>query len=60
MLTKREVLNELRRIGVKEASLLKEYFEDFEHYFRISHGLKIAATREESGGILEKTSPPFE
>jgi hypothetical protein len=48
MLTRREVLNELRRIGIKDQSLLKEYFEDFEHYMEISYGLKIAPTRTES------------
>ncbi len=45
MLTRREVLNELRRIGIKEQSLLKEYLEDFEHYLEMSHGLKIAIER---------------
>jgi hypothetical protein len=47
MLSRREVLDELQRIGVKEPNLLKKYFEDFEHYIEINHGLKIAATRSE-------------
>ncbi len=48
MLTRREVFNELRRIGIREQSLLKEYFEDFEDYMEISYGLKIAPTKAES------------
>ena len=54
MLTRREVLNELRRIGIKEPSLLKAYLEDFEHYMEISYGLKIATTRAESEKRLFK------
>ncbi len=65
MLTRLEVLSELRRVGIKEPSLLKKYLEDFEHYMRINHGLKIAATRAESEEeifkekIFSKISPLF-
>ncbi len=48
MLTRREVLNELRRIGIKEPSLLKEYLEDFEHYMEVSYGVKVTAGRADS------------
>ena len=54
MLTRREVLNELRRIGIREPSLLKEYLEDFEHYMETSYGLKIATTMAESEKNLFK------
>ncbi len=56
MLTRREVLNELRRIGIKEPSLLREYLEDFEHYMEVSYGLKIAAARAESEKKLFRQS----
>ncbi len=48
VLSRREILNELRRLGIKEASLLKEYVEDFEHYWEIHHELRIASASEES------------
>ncbi len=51
MLTRREILHELRRIGVKEVSLLKEYLEDFEHYWELNYGLEMS--REV--GIAEDT-----
>ena len=54
MLTRREILNELRRIGITEQSSVKEYLEDFEHYMEISHGLKITPTRAESEKKLFK------
>jgi hypothetical protein len=58
MLTRREVLSELRRIGIKEPSLLKKYLEDFEHYVAINHGLKIASMRVESEEELFKKISP--
>jgi phage terminase small subunit len=59
MLTRREVLNELRRIGVKDPALLKKYCDDFEHYMEINNGLKIATRREESEDrLLKLTSRP--
>ena len=54
MLTRREVLNELRRIGIKEPSLLQEYLEDYEQYMEIRYGLKIATARAESEEKLFK------
>ena len=60
MLTRHEILRELRRIGVKEPSMLKTYLEDFEHYMRTNHGLKIATTKAEAEeGIFKKKSPLF-
>ncbi len=58
MLTRREVFNELRRIGIKEQSLLQEYFEDFEDYMEISYGLKNASTKSESEKKLFKKISP--
>jgi len=60
MVTRLEILSELQRIGIKEPSLLKKHLEDFEHYMRLNHGLKIATTRTESEeGIFKKKSPLF-
>ena len=44
MLTRHEVLDELRRIGVKDHSRLKECLEDFEYYMQKNYGLKIVQT----------------
>ena len=38
MLTRREILNELRRIGIKEPSRLETYLKDFELYVQVNHG----------------------
>jgi hypothetical protein len=54
VLARREILNELRRIGIKEVSLLIEYLEDFDHYCEINYGLRIATARAESKKILSK------
>ena len=54
MLTRREVLDELGRIGIKEPSLIKEYLEDYERYLEINYGLRIASTRAESEELLLK------
>jgi len=41
MLTQREVIAQLKRIGVKEPSLREIYLRDFEKYMEINYGLKI-------------------
>ena len=41
MLTKHEVLKELKRLGVKESLLLEFYLKDFERYLEFNHGLKL-------------------
>jgi hypothetical protein len=41
MLTRREILGQLRAAGVTEWSLLKRYCRDFEHYMSVRHGLGI-------------------
>lgn len=46
MLTRREILDQLKRMGVKEPSLLKIYLKDFENYMQINYGLKIVTTRK--------------
>jgi len=41
MLTQRQVIAQLKRIGVREPSLRKIYLRDFEKYMEINYGLKI-------------------
>jgi hypothetical protein len=48
MLTRYEILKELRRMGVKETSLLKAYLRDFENYIGTHYGLKIVKTKRKS------------
>ena len=40
-MTRREVLMELKRIGVTEPHLLKRYCRDFENYINASYSYKI-------------------
>jgi hypothetical protein len=58
MLTQREILNELRRLGIKEPSLLKAYFEEFEHYMEINYGLRVAKANEKLEDVPDLDSPP--
>ncbi len=41
MLSRREILIELRRLGVNQPSLLKTYLRDFEEYMKKNYGLDI-------------------
>jgi hypothetical protein len=41
MLTRREVMAQLKRIDVKEPSLRKIFIRDFEKYMEINYGLKM-------------------
>jgi hypothetical protein len=51
MLTRREILMQLKTAGVREWSLLKHYCRDFENYMALRYGLKIAG-KEEGASIL--------
>jgi len=51
MLTRHEVLVELRRMGVKEPSLLKIYLRDFENYMSTHYGLKIVKNKKRSNKL---------
>ena len=59
MLTRQEILRELRRIGVKEPSLLKTYLKDFEHYMEINYGSEFDKRKGALQGIrgLNTLSP---
>jgi hypothetical protein len=41
MLTRREVIAQLKRIGIKDPSLGKFHLQDFEEYMKRNYGLKI-------------------
>jgi hypothetical protein len=41
MLTRQEVIAQLKRIGITDPSLRKIYLQDFEKYMQINYGLKI-------------------
>jgi hypothetical protein len=41
MLTRREILAQLKRIGIEDSSLRKIYLQDFEKYMEMNYGLKI-------------------
>jgi len=58
MLTRREILSELRRLGIKEPSLLKTFFEDFEHYMEINYGLRVVKSNEKLEDVPDLDSPP--
>ena len=45
MLTTKEVLEELRRVGVKDRVALRAYLEDFENYMMTHYGLKIVGKK---------------
>jgi len=46
MLTRREVLIQLKRIGANKPSHLKAYLRDFEKYMLQNYGLKLDKTKK--------------
>ena len=46
MLTRRDVLTELRRMGVRKLSLLKSYSRDFEKYIGSHYSFEISKTKK--------------
>jgi hypothetical protein len=58
MLTRSDVLKELRRIGVKEPGLLKAYLRDFENYMAFHYDLKIIKSKKKVVDI-PKQNPPL-
>jgi hypothetical protein len=47
MLTWREVLTQLKRIGANKQSSLKTYLRDFEKYMLQNYGLKLDKKKKE-------------
>ena len=56
MLTHREILSELRRIGIKEPSMLKTYLKDFELYMQVNHGSDFGKMKGAMQGITDLNS----
>jgi hypothetical protein len=48
MLTRREILLELKRIGVMKPSLLKSYVRDFEKYIGNYYGFRVLKTKKDT------------
>jgi hypothetical protein len=46
MLTRRDILLELKRMGVKKPSLLKSYLRDFEKYIGNHHSFEVLKTKK--------------
>jgi hypothetical protein len=58
MLTRREILNQLRTQGVKEASLLKIYLRDIEKYMETNYGIVIIKGKRQKDDLLELRKDP--
>ena len=56
MLTRREILSELRRIGIKEPSILKIYLKDFELYMQVNYGSSFGKMKGALQGITDLNS----
>jgi hypothetical protein len=46
MLTRREVLIQLKRMGAEKPSSLKAYLKDFENYMAVNYGLIVVKTKK--------------
>jgi len=63
MLTRREVLLQLKRVGVRETSQMKTHLRDFEKYMAENHGILVEGGRK---SLMERKSdflahsPPHE
>jgi len=53
MLTRREVLMELKRLGVETPSSLKIFLREFERYMGTQHGLEIVKTKKRASLPLQ-------
>jgi hypothetical protein len=58
MLTTKEVLEELRRVGVKDRISLRAYLEDFDDYMKTHYGVKILDTKKKSGTLRPQKHHP--
>jgi len=58
MLTTKEVLEELRRVGVKDRISLRAYLKDFEAYMITHYGVKILDTKKKSSAPRRQKHHP--
>jgi len=54
MLSRREILMQLRKLGVRHQSLLKAYLRDFERYMKMNYGLEVV--KKGKGGKKEDSA----
>jgi len=59
MLTRYEILKELKRMGVKEPCLLKAYLRDFENYIGTHYGLEIVKRKKKLDHSPQDKSYPL-
>jgi hypothetical protein len=59
MLTRRDVLTELKRMGVKRPSLLKIYLRDFEKYASTYYNFQISRTKRSLSHQPSLNTRPF-
>jgi hypothetical protein len=52
MVSRREVLMQLKRMGTKRQSTLKAYLRDFEKYMVIRYGLIVVKTKKKKPSTL--------
>lgn len=52
MMTRRDVLNQLKRVGIHELSLLKRDCREFENYMAVYYGYKILRKDREANPAL--------
>jgi hypothetical protein len=53
MLTRREVLVQLKTLGVKEVSLLKLYLRDIEKYMETNYGMRILKGKRQKDDLTD-------
>jgi hypothetical protein len=56
MLTRRDILMELKRMGVRKQSLLKTYLRDFEKYIGNHYSFEILKTKKELDPLPSQVS----
>jgi hypothetical protein len=59
MLTRREILNQLKAMGVKEPSLLKIYLRDIEKYMETNYGIIIRKTKRQRDDLSDFRKDPI-
>ncbi len=59
MLTRREILNQLKAMGIKEASLLKVYLRDIEKYMESNYGMVVGKTQRQKDERFDFRKDPF-
>jgi hypothetical protein len=57
MLTRREVLIQLKRMGAEKPSSLRNYLRDFEKYMVINYGLKVVKTKKQKRPVGDLPFP---